>query len=106
MGSQVGGTDGINDITITVQDVTAGSISLVNLQGTAPLFSGGNTYTSISGTNITGSGTGATFDFVVASGDITTFDATSMRFEAPVDMYSNTDIYDKYLVFPRRNILV
>jgi hypothetical protein len=39
------------------------------------------------------------------NGDPTTFDATSMRFEAPVDMYSNTDAYDKYLVFPKRNIL-
>jgi len=39
------------------------------------------------------------------NGNLTTFDATSMRFEAPVDMYSNTDAYDKYLVFPKRNIL-
>jgi len=39
------------------------------------------------------------------NGKTTTFDATSMRFEAPVDMYSYTDAYDKYLVFPRKNIL-
>jgi hypothetical protein len=39
------------------------------------------------------------------NGKTTTFDATSMRFEAPVDMYSHTDSYDKYLVFPRKNIL-
>lgn len=107
LGSQLGGLDGVNDVVITVQDTGAGgSITLVNLQGTAPLFSSGDTYTSVSGTNITGSGTGATFDFVVASGETTTFDASSMRFEAPVDMYSSTDVYDKYLVFPRRNILV
>ena len=107
LGSQLGGLDGVNNVVITVQDIGAGgSITLVNLQGTAPLFSSGDTYTSISGTNITGSGAGATFNFVVASGEITTFDATSMRFEAPVDMYSSTDVYDKYLVFPRRNILV
>jgi hypothetical protein len=46
------------------------------------------------------------FDFLIASGEITEFDSTSMRFEAPVDNYSNTTDYDKYLVFPRRNILV
>ena len=107
LGSQVGGDDGINDITIRVQDVgNTGNITLVTLQGQAPRFSSGDTYTGISGTDITGSGTGATFNFVVASGEITTFDASSMRFEAPVDMYSSTDVYDKYLVFPRRNILV
>ena len=107
LGSAVGGLDSINDITITVQDIgVGGNITLVNLQGTAPLFSGGNTYSGIAGTNITGSGAGSTFNFIVASGEITTFDASSMRFEAPVDMYSSTDVYDKYLVFPRRNILV
>jgi len=36
----------------------------------------------------------------------TRFDGGSMQFIAPVDMYSNTQEYDKYLVFPRRNILV
>lgn len=37
----------------------------------------------------------------------TTFDGNSMLFTAPVDMYSNnnTTEYDKYLVFPKRNIL-
>jgi hypothetical protein len=35
----------------------------------------------------------------------TTFDHNSMRFIAPVDMYSNTQEYDKYLVFPKRTIL-
>ena len=35
----------------------------------------------------------------------TTFDYNSLQFTAPVDMYSNTTDYDKYLVFPKRNIL-
>jgi hypothetical protein len=35
----------------------------------------------------------------------TTFDGGSMQFTAPVDMYSSTDVYDRYLLFPRRNIL-
>jgi hypothetical protein len=36
----------------------------------------------------------------------TTFDQGSMAFEVPVDMYDPTDRYDKYLVFPKANILV
>jgi hypothetical protein len=63
-------------------------------------------FNNISGTNIIGTGTGAQFDLIIGSGTETTFDATSMRFEAPVDIYTNTDAFDKYLVFPRRNILV
>jgi hypothetical protein len=43
------------------------------------------------------------------NGDPTIFDGGSLRFIAPVDMYvgllPNPQIYDKYLVFPRRNIL-
>jgi hypothetical protein len=45
-----------------------------------------------------------TFDISIS--DVTTFDANSLQFIAPVDNYTNTDAYDKYLVFPRRNILV
>jgi hypothetical protein len=44
-----------------------------------------------------------TFD--VTPGPPTVFDGNSIQFIAPVDMYSNTQIYDKYLVFPKRNIL-
>jgi len=108
LGSDLGGTDALNSVIITVQDIdnTTGAITIINLVGTAPAFSSGDTYTNVSGTNIIGSGTGAVFDFVVGSGDPTTFDQSSMRFEAPVDIYTNTDAFDKYLVFPRRNILV
>lgn len=35
----------------------------------------------------------------------TTFDGNSMMFIDPVDMYSTTTEYDKYLVFPKRTIL-
>jgi hypothetical protein len=38
-------------------------------------------------------------------GQPTIFDGGSLKFIAPVDMYSNTQLYDKYLEFPRRNIL-
>lgn len=41
-----------------------------------------------------------------SSSSETTFDQRSMAFEEPVDMYNPTDAYDKYLVFPRTNILV
>jgi hypothetical protein len=39
------------------------------------------------------------------NGEPTTFDGNSLQFISPVDMYSNTNEYDKYLVFPKRNIL-
>lgn len=45
-----------------------------------------------------------TFD--LDSGDETVFDADSLQFIDPVDMYDPTDEYDKYLVFPKTNILV
>ena len=34
----------------------------------------------------------------------TTFDGGSLQFTAPVDMYSNTTAYDKYLIFQRNGI--
>jgi hypothetical protein len=36
----------------------------------------------------------------------TTFDQGSLQFIEPVDMYSNSNEYDQYLVFPRRNVIV
>lgn len=38
--------------------------------------------------------------------DETTFDENSLQFVEPVDMYDPTDEFDKYLVFPKANILV
>jgi hypothetical protein len=35
----------------------------------------------------------------------TTFDQNSVQWVEPVDMYDPTDAYDKYLVFPKQNIL-
>jgi hypothetical protein len=106
LGSQVGGVDVTNNITITVEQVDInGTIEQARATGFAPLFSTGNTYTNVVGTNITGSGTGATWDIEVVGTDLTVFDGSSVRFIAPVDMYSNTQEYDKYLVFPKRTIL-
>jgi hypothetical protein len=105
-GSQVGGQNVLNDILITVNTVNEfGTIYSAFYQGTAPNLDVGDSYSNIAGTNVIGSGTGATWDFIVTGFDQTIFDGDSLKFIAPVDMYSNTTVYDKYLVFPRRNIL-
>lgn len=106
LGSQVGGVDGYNDIVLTVAIVDgSGAIDLAFCQGTAPAPLLGTSFYNISGTNISGSGIGAAFDFTVVGLDPTTFDQNSMLFTVPVDMYSASDASDKYLVFPRVNIL-
>jgi len=43
---------------------------------------------------------------ITVVGNETTFDNASMQFIAPVDMYDTSDALDKYLVFPKSNILV
>lgn len=106
LGSQIGGVNSVNDVVITVEEVDSfGTIQQARAVGTAPLLTVGDTYINIVGTNITGTGSGATWDLIVTGGDPTTFDHNSLQFIAPVDMYGNTQIYDKYLVFPKRNIL-
>ena len=106
LGSQVGGTNVLNDILLVVNTVDAlGTIESVFGTGTAPLFTAGDTYTNIVGTNITGTGTGATWDIEVVPGTATIFDHGSVEFSVPVDVYTNTQIYDRYLLFPKRNIL-
>ena len=106
LGTQVGGSAPRNNITIRVNTVDElGTIISAFATGTAPLFSTGDVYYNVAGTNITGTGTGATWDIQVVPGEQTVFDGNSLKFIAPVDMYSNTQVYDKYLVFPRRNIL-
>jgi hypothetical protein len=37
--------------------------------------------------------------------DTTVFDGTATRFIAPADQYTTTDVFDKYLLYPRTNIL-
>ena len=106
LGSQVGGTDVLNDILLVVNTVDAlGTIESVFGTGTAPLFTASDTYTNLVGTNITGTGTGATWDIEVVPGTATIFDHGSVEFSVPVDVYTNTQIYDRYLLFPKRNIL-
>jgi hypothetical protein len=43
---------------------------------------------------------------ITVIGNETTFDQASMQFIAPVDQYTTSDALDKYLVFPKQNILV
>jgi hypothetical protein len=43
---------------------------------------------------------------ITVIGNETTFDEASMQFIEPVDMYDTSDALDKYLVFPKANILV
>jgi hypothetical protein len=102
----VGGVDGANDIVVTVGTVTIlGTVESAEAVGVAPLFSLGDYYTEISGTNITGVGAGAKFNVEVVGGTATVFDGNSLKFIAPVDMYTNTTDFDRFLVFPRRTIL-
>ena len=82
-----------------------GTVESAEAVGFAPMFSLGDTYTGISGTNITGVGIGAEFDIEVVGGTATVFDGNSMKFIAPVDMYTNTTDFDRFLVFPQRTIL-
>ena len=105
-GSQVGGEDDANDIIITVVTVDgSGTIETATAVGTAPLLTVGDVYYNVSGTNITGTGTGATWDIITVGEDPTIFDGNSLQFISPVDNYSNSTAYDKYLVFPKRTIL-
>jgi hypothetical protein len=101
-GSNLGGVSPANNATITVTEIDSnGGVVKVTVNGTAS--TGDATYTALSGT--TSEGSGASWDIEVVGADATTFDGSSVRFIAPVDMYSNTQEYDKYLVFPKRTIL-
>lgn len=106
LGSVLGGEDGLNDAIITVNTVDEfGTIVSAFCQGTAKLLTQGAMFYNLAGTNITGTGVGATWDIEVTGGVATVFDGNSLQFIEPVDMYSTTQIYDKYLVFPYRTIL-
>jgi hypothetical protein len=101
-GANLGGVAGVNDCVLTVtQTGVAGAVLAVSVQGLA--VPGIQLYFNQQA--IKQYGSGAVFDFVIASGEITVFDGTSLRFVAPVDNYNTGDEFDKYLVFPKRTIL-
>jgi hypothetical protein len=106
LGSQLNGEDVVNNLIITVLEVdTAGIIQVASLFGTALFTTLGAQYFDISGTNITGSGVGATWDINVVGLDPTIFDGGATTFITPADTTTNTDVFDKYLLYPRINIL-
>jgi hypothetical protein len=108
LGSQVGGLDNVNNIVLTVNTVDElGTIQSAFCYGVATFNTAGVFYYNIVGTNITGTGTGATWDIKTVPGVPTVFDGNSLQFTAPVDMYTNnnTTEYDKYLLFPKYNII-
>jgi hypothetical protein len=106
LGSQIGGTDDLNDVVIVVNTVNvSGTIQSAFCSGTAPFQLLGDIFTNIVGTNITGTGTGATWDLQVTGFDTTIFDGGATNFIAPADQYTTTDVFDKYLLYPRINIL-
>jgi len=106
LGSQIGGTDDLNDVVIVVNTVNvSGTIQSAFCSGTAPFQLLSDIFTNIAGTNITGTGTGATWDLQVTGFDTTIFDGGATNFIAPADQYTTTDTFDKYLLYPRINIL-
>jgi hypothetical protein len=106
LGSQLGGTDDLNDVVIVVNTVNvSGTIQSAFCSGTAPFQTLGDIFTNIVGTNITGTGVGATWDLQVTGFDTTIFDGGATNFIAPADQYTTTDVFDKYLLYPRINIL-
>ena len=143
-GTQIGGATPINDCIINIDTVgNTGAIVNAFYSGTANILSYGNTFNSVSGTNITGSGAGASWVVVLVPGlgatvpattqwlnntntsvgwlnnaglntswtpgGTTTFDTQfdggSLTFNTPADEYTNTDAYNKYLMYPKRTIL-
>ena len=106
---------GIWEISIGGQDNNI--VTLTLLQQTAPndflRVTQGATYNTAQLYRPTTPGPGLTLinwqpliTVVTVIGNETTFDEASMQFIAPVDMYDTSDALDKYLVFPKSNILV
>lgn len=106
LGSELGGDDGVNDCFFVVNTVDGvGDIVNAFCYGTASILMSGSTFTGATGVNVIGTGTGATWNITVVPGVATTFDGGSINFTAPASTYSDTDAFNKYLMFPRYNIL-
>ena len=108
----------IYEISIQPATATDPAIVLLNpLQQVAPnyfvLVTQGITYNTAQLYRPTAPGSGLTLinwqsliTVITVIGNETTFDEASMQFIEPVDMYDTSDALDKYLVFPKSNILV
>jgi hypothetical protein len=66
LGSDVGGVDSTNDVTITITSVSAGQITGITYQGSASDL---DTYSAVATSNLSGQGSGLTFN-VVQSGTV------------------------------------
>ncbi len=107
LGTSLGGVTPVNDLLITVNTVDGvGAILDVFYYGTASVLAADNSYDNLAGVNIIGTGTGANWDITVVPGVQTVFDGGSVTFNSPADMNTNTNAYDRYLMYPKRNILV
>jgi hypothetical protein len=107
LGTQVGGVSPTNDVLVYINQVSpSGAVQGYFLSGVAPYNSAGQTWTNIAGTTIVGTGSSAVFSLESVPGVATTFDHGSMQFTAPASQFNDgTTDYDKYLVFPKSNIL-
>ncbi len=108
LGSDLGGVDVVNDLTITVTQVSGtGRIEQLIYEGFVDRQVDPNTvFSNLSPVTVTGFGVGALITVTVLIADgATIFDGGSIRFNTPVDEYGLTDQYNKYLLFPKVNIL-
>jgi hypothetical protein len=106
LGSDLGGVDGDNDLLVTVNTVNSvGGILDAFYSGNASILAVGETYDDVTGTNIIGTGTLATWDIDVVPGVQTIFDEGSMQFNNPSNADTSSQAFDRYLLYPKRNIL-
>jgi hypothetical protein len=107
-GANLGGVDGTNDLDLTVTQVSVtGRIERLIYSGFVdPQVAANTVFSNLAPVNVTGSGVGALITVTVLIADgATIFDGGSLRFNSPVDQYGLTDRYNKYLLFPKVNIL-
>lgn len=104
-GADLGGEDGVNDAVLEVLAIneSTGAITAMTISGTAVFSAKGTDFSGIDPTADTSTGDGLVVTISVPN--TTVFDGNSLQFIDPVDMYSNSTDYDKYLVFPKRTIL-
>lgn len=108
LGANLGGVNGVNDLVITVTQVSVtGRIEQIIYYGFVDREVAANTvFSNLQPVTITGSGVGALVTVTVLnSDDATIFDGGSLLFNAPVDEYGLTDQYNKYLLYPKVDIL-
>jgi hypothetical protein len=107
LGTSLGGTTPDNDLLITINTVdTGGAILDAFYYGTANSAASGNSYDNLAGVNVTGSGSGASWDITVVPGIETVFDGGSVTFIDPADTDTSSPAHDRYLLYPKYNILV